>query len=180
MRILGIDPGSRITGYGIVDQQKDTYRHVASGAIKLSSDALPIRLRQIFREVGQLVEQWQPEVFVIENVFVHKNAASALKLGQARGAAICAAVNCDLEVFEYTPKEIKQAVVGKGGATKGQVQMMVRVLLNLQQFPQADEADALACAICHGNRAHILQQINQSTSSKMLGAATGWRGGRFR
>ncbi len=149
MRILGIDPGSRITGYGLIDIQGNSPSYVSSGCIQLSGEKLPEKLGMIFTEISELISQFKPDRFSIENVFMHRNADSALKLGQARGAAICAAVTSGLPVAEYAPRAIKQAVVGKGGADKTQVQHMVRILLSLSQTPQADAADALAIALCH-------------------------------
>ena len=153
VRIIGIDPGSRTTGYGVIEMMGNEFRHIESGALRIRGENLPERLHAIFDSVSEVLERCQPTAFAIENVFMHRNADSALKLGQARGAAICSAANRELEIFEYTPAEIKQSVVGRGNAAKPQVQMMVRAILNLQTQPQADEADALACAICHGNHA---------------------------
>jgi len=150
-RILGIDPGSRITGYGIIDQQGQQLRYVASGCIRIKGEALAERLGMIFTGVNEVIDEYLPEEMAVERVFMNKNADSALKLGQARGAAICAGVTCTLPVDEYAAREIKQAVVGKGSATKEQVQHMVRVLLSLDRQPPSDAADALAVAICHGH-----------------------------
>jgi crossover junction endodeoxyribonuclease RuvC len=151
IRIIGIDPGSRITGYGVLDS--DGYRHsyVSSGFIAIKGDALPERLGVIFSEIGGIIEQWRPETMAVEQVFVNRNVDSALKLGQARGAAICAGVNANLAIGEYSPRSIKKAVVGSGSAEKEQVQHMVRMLLKLEQSLQNDEADALAVAICHAH-----------------------------
>lgn len=151
VRILGIDPGSRITGYGVIDSDGRSSRHIASGAIKVTADSFPERLGVIFREVGAVMQMHHPEVMAIEKVFVARSADSALKLGQARGAAICAGVTQDLPVAEYTPRGIKQAVVGNGGADKAQVQHMVKMLLGLSGKLQADAADALAIALCHAH-----------------------------
>ena len=150
-RILGIDPGSRVTGYGIIDQQGQQLSYVASGCIRTQGQALPERLGIIFSGVIDIIGEFLPEEMGIERVFMNKNADSALKLGQARGAAICGSVHLQLPVSEYAAREIKQAVVGKGGATKEQVQHMVCVLLALQKKPPSDAADALAVAICHGH-----------------------------
>ncbi len=163
IRILGIDPGSRLTGYGLIDCEGNASRYVASGCLQVSGDTLSDRLGLIFRELSELVAEFRPQQFAIESVFMHRNADSALKLGQARGAAICAAVTSSLPVAEYAPREIKQAVVGKGGADKQQVQHMVRVLLNLVETPQADAADALAIALCHSFRDQALQRVAQAT-----------------
>lgn len=150
-RILGIDPGSRITGYGVIDSDGRRNRHVASGAIHVRGGDLAERLGSIFREVCAIVETYRPEQMAVEEVFVSRNVASALKLGQARGAAICAGVLGALPVAEYSPREVKLAVVGTGGADKTQVQHMVRVLLGLKESLQADRADALAVALCHAH-----------------------------
>jgi crossover junction endodeoxyribonuclease RuvC len=150
-RIIGIDPGSRVTGYGIIDTAGQTLRYVASGCIRVKGEALADRLGMIFAGVNEVIDEFQPGEMAVERVFMNKNADSALKLGQARGAAICAGVTRTVPVSEYAAREIKQAVVGKGGATKEQVQHMVRVLLALDGQPPSDAADALAVAICHGH-----------------------------
>jgi len=151
IRIIGIDPGSRITGYGVLDSDGYRHRYVSSGFITIVGDALSERLGVIFSEIGGLIEQWKPGAMAVEQVFVNRNVASALKLGQARGAAICAGVNAGLAVGEYSPRSIKKAVVGSGSAEKEQVQHMVRMLLKLEHIRQNDEADALAVAICHAH-----------------------------
>jgi len=152
VRILGIDPGSRQTGYGIIDTDGLNSEYIASGCIYVKGDSLPERLGDIFGRVAELVAEWQPVEMSIEQVFVNKNVDSALKLGQARGAAICAGVQGQLVVSEYTPKEIKNAVVGTGNAAKEQVQHMMTMLLKLETKLQADEADALAVALCHAHQ----------------------------
>lgn len=149
--LLGIDPGSRITGYGLIRQQGSRVEYVASGCIRLQGDELAGRLKQVFDGVSEIINQYQPDSFAIEQVFMAKNADSALKLGQARGAAIVAATCANLPVAEYSARQIKQAVVGKGSADKSQVQHMVCHLLKLKASPQADAADALAVALCHGH-----------------------------
>lgn len=151
MRILGIDPGSRVTGYGVIDSDGRSSRHIASGCVRLGADELPARLGRIFEEVGMLVREHVPEVLAVEQVFVARNAASALTLGHARGAAITACVQAGLDVFEYTPRAIKLAVVGSGAADKTQVQHMIRMLLGLGSAPASDAADALAVALCHAH-----------------------------
>ncbi len=171
-RVVGIDPGSRATGYGVIEMVGHDLRYVDSGVLRIRGERLPDRLHTIFLGVSEVLDRCQPTVLAIENLFMHRNADSALKLGQARGAAICSAVNRDLEIFEYTPAEIKQAVVGRGNAAKEQVQMMVRALLKRNAPPQADEADALACAICHAHRAAGLAAIG--------GGVQGRSGGRWR
>ncbi|MCV2885551.1 crossover junction endodeoxyribonuclease RuvC [Aestuariibacter sp. AA17] len=149
--ILGIDPGSRITGYGVVKQVGAKMEYVASGCIRVKGEELAGRLNQIFNGVSEIIAQYQPQLFAIEQVFMAKNPDSALKLGQARGAAIVAATCAQLPVAEYSARQIKQSVVGKGSADKTQVQHMVMHLLKLSASPQADAADALAVALCHGH-----------------------------
>ncbi len=154
-RILGIDPGSRLTGFGILDCQLDSATYVASGAVKSVDGEFKDRLRLIFNSISEIVAEYRPNVVAIESVFVAKNAGSALKLGHARSAAICATFEFDLDVFEYAPREIKQAVVGTGSATKEQVQHMVRSMLELDGDPSSDAADALATALCHANQRRL-------------------------
>lgn len=156
LRILGIDPGSRITGYGVIEVAGGRASHVASGCIRTEGRHLPERLKVIFEEISTIVATYAPQEMAVEQVFVHKNVDSALKLGQARGAAICAGVVRNLTVAEYTPREIKQAIVGTGGAAKEQIQHMVTRLLKLSEPPQADAADALAVALCHS---HVRQTL---------------------
>lgn len=148
-RVLGIDPGSRITGYGVVDMTPQGLRLVECGCLKLSVAEFPIRLREIYQGIQQIVQRLQPSEMAIEQVFMHKNADSALKLGQARGAAMCGGFAQGLEVQEYAARQVKLAVVGKGNADKFQVQHMVKVLLGLQGFFELDASDALGVAICH-------------------------------
>ena len=154
-RILGIDPGSRLTGFGVLDFVGDTPSYVTSGTVKSIDGGFADRLRQIFESIGGIVSEFNPDIVAIESVFMHKNASSALKLGHARSAALCATFGHDLEVFEYAPREIKQAVVGTGSATKEQVQHMVVSILQLDGTPAADAADALAAALCHGNQQRL-------------------------
>jgi len=163
-RILGIDPGSRFTGFGVLDFTGDQATYVASGTVKSLDGDFPDRLKQIFTSIGDIVSEYRPDVVAIESVFMHKNAGSALKLGQARAAALCATFSLDVEVFEYAPREIKQAVVGTGSATKDQVQHMVVSLLALQGVPASDAADALATALCHGHQHRIRSQLGQHAS----------------
>ncbi|MBW8192878.1 crossover junction endodeoxyribonuclease RuvC [Neiella marina] len=170
--ILGIDPGSRITGYGVIRAHGRKLDYVGSGCIRTTEGELAEKLRQIHDGVRELIVQFQPEQFAIERVFMARNADSALKLGQARGAAIVAAACQNLPVAEYAAREIKQAVVGTGAADKTQVQMMVASMLKLPKAPQADAADALGVAICH---AHTQQSL-----IAMAGATTGTRRGRWR
>lgn len=149
MIILGIDPGSRTTGYGLIDNQPNQIRYIASGYLKINGSSLPERLGQIFQQIDAVIDEYRPAHMSIENVFMQRNADSALKLGQARGAAICAGYQAGLEIAEYAPREIKQALVGNGAASKEQVQHMVKRLLGLQKILQSDEGDGLAIAICH-------------------------------
>ncbi len=158
LRILGIDPGSRVTGFGVIDSDGRDSRHIASGCIRLGKDGLPARLGRVYAEIVDVVAEYKPELLAVEQVFMARNAAAALTLGQARGAAIAACVQAGLTVHEYAPRAIKLAVVGNGGADKKQVQHMVRILLGLNQNPAADAADALAVALCHShtNSTHLL------------------------
>ena len=149
MRILGLDPGAQATGFGIIDWVAGDARYVASGAIRTSGADFPPRLRQIFEGVLALMREYGPAEVAIERVFMHRNADSALKLGQARGAALCAAFGSDPVVFEYAPREVKLAVVGQGGAQKEQVKLMVMTLLKLDGELGSDAADAVGIALCH-------------------------------
>lgn len=158
-RILGIDPGSRITGYGVIDCSGERRQYIASGCVRVPDGPLPARLKVIFESVRTLILDYQPTQLAVEQVFVNRNPDSALKLGQARGAAICAGVLHDLPVSEYSPREVKQAIVGRGGAEKGQVQHMVMALLELTASPQADAADALAVALCHSHTSRGLAAL---------------------
>jgi crossover junction endodeoxyribonuclease RuvC len=154
MRVLGIDPGSRVTGFGVVQVLRNGRLHyVASGCIRLPAGSLADRLKAVYDGVSEIINTYQPTVFAAEKVFMARNADSALKLGQARGVAVLAGANRGLVVSEYSAREIKRAVVGTGGAEKPQVQHMVRALLGLDRAPPADAADALACAICHAHHA---------------------------
>ena len=150
-RIIGIDPGSLKTGYGIIESNGVRSHYLASGCIVVKGDNLAQRLGNIFSRLDEIIAQWQPNEMAIEQVFLSKNADSALKLGQARGAAICAGVQHQLPVSEYAAKQIKNAVVGTGSAKKEQVQHMMNLLLNINKTLQADEADALAVALCHAH-----------------------------
>ena len=163
--ILGIDPGSRKTGFGVIEVDGNRHRYVTSGVIHLRSDALPSRLKDLFDNLCALVELHCPQQVAVEEVFLAKNASSALKLGQARGAAIAACVSRALEVSEYTARQIKQAVVGRGNAQKVQVQHMVCTLLALPAPPAEDAADALAAALCHAHMRQGLASIAASTGA---------------
>ena len=151
MRVVGIDPGSLATGYGVIEQSAGGMQALAWGAVRTQArQPLPVRLRRIYEGLSEVIWVWQPEVAMVEKVFFAENAKSALTLGQARGVALLTAANADLPLVEYSALEIKQAVVGYGRAAKEQVQEMVRLLLSLPTAPRpADAADALAAAICH-------------------------------
>lgn len=149
MIVLGLDPGSRITGYGLIRLDHGKSIYLASGCVRLTDKHTPSRLYTLHKSLIQLVEQYQPDVVSIEQVFLKNNVASLVKLSQARGVLIAAAASCSREIFEYTPRAIKQAVVGYGAADKAQVQQMICHLLSLPKAPQQDAADALAAAICH-------------------------------
>jgi crossover junction endodeoxyribonuclease RuvC len=151
IRILGVDPGLRVTGFGLIEKSGQRLGYVSSGCIRTPEADLPERIRTILEGLSQVIAEGRPEHVAVEQVFVNVNPASTLLLGQARGAAICAAVTNQLPVSEYTALQVKQAVVGNGHARKEQVQEMVRRLLSLPGLPSADAADALACAICHAH-----------------------------
>ncbi len=157
--ILGIDPGSRITGYGVINTVNGANEYIASGCIRIKGDHLPDRLQQVYEGVLEVITLYSPQEMAIEQVFMAKNADSALKLGQARGAAIVAGVSQSLPVSEYAAREVKQAIVGRGGADKAQVQHMVRSILKLPGIPQEDAADALAIALCHANTSQGLIRL---------------------
>jgi crossover junction endodeoxyribonuclease RuvC len=151
IRILGIDPGSKITGFGVIDKVGSRLDYVTSGCIRTGVDDLPGRVKAIFEGLREVIATQRPDQVAVEKVFVNVNPQATLMLGQARGAAICAVVDAGLEVAEYTALQVKQAVVGRGHADKAQVQHMVIRLLKLPGAPSADAADALACAICHAH-----------------------------
>ncbi|WP_301669543.1 crossover junction endodeoxyribonuclease RuvC [Neisseria benedictiae] len=164
VRILGIDPGSRVTGFGIIDVRGRDHSYVASGCIKTPADApLADRIAVIVRHIGEVVAVYKPQQAAVEQVFVNVNPASTLMLGQARGAALAALVSHKLPVSEYTALQVKQAVVGKGKAAKEQVQHMVVQMLGLSGTPQADAADGLAVALTHALRNHgLAAKLNPS------------------
>ena len=160
MRVLGIDPGSRVTGFGVVQVLRNgRIEYIASGCVRVAKGDIADRLKTVFDGVTEIIRTYQPTALAIEKVFMAKNADSALKLGQARGAAILAGINQALAIAEYTALQIKRAAVGKGHADKQQVQHMVKALLQLSAAPPADAADALACAICHAHHAVGLQSL---------------------
>lgn len=158
VRILGIDPGSRLTGFGIVDSYGSRIELVDCGSISTSGEHCD-RLRCIFDEVERIVTRYAPHEVAIERVFVHRNADSALKLGQARAAALCATFGSKLPIYEYATRHIKKAVVGRGAAEKAQVQHMMRLLLGMKTLPEPDAADALAAALCHAHERGAQQLI---------------------
>lgn len=149
--ILGIDPGSRLTGYGLIRTNGASHQYVASGCIKMNSKNISERLQQIYSGLTTILQKYQPHEVAIEQVFVNKNVLSALKLGHARGAAMVAIANNFLPIAEYTARRIKQSIVGNGAAEKTQVQHMIKVLLNLSGTMTMDASDALAVAICHAH-----------------------------
>ncbi|BAW79464.1 crossover junction endodeoxyribonuclease RuvC [Candidatus Nitrosoglobus terrae] len=168
-RILGIDPGSRITGYGLIETDGKEISYITAGHIQTGDGLLAERLGEVFRGITSIIERYHPDEVAVEQVFMHQNPDSALKLGHARGAAICAAVNVILPVFEYTPSQIKQAVVGHGRAAKSQIQYMTRLLLQLSSEPTVDAADALACAICHSHASSVLSELAEQVRGRRRG-----------
>ncbi len=175
MRVLGVDPGTLTSGYGIVAEEDHKIFHVVSGGISPSANQpFPKRLKKIYEELERIIGKYRPQVVVIEDLFVSKNIKSALKLGHARGVAILAAMNAGLPVFEYAPLEVKQAVVGNGKADKKQVQFMVKTLLDLQKAPHpADAADALAAAICHIHASRLREILKSPASLRQSARGTG-------
>jgi crossover junction endodeoxyribonuclease RuvC len=167
MLVLGIDPGTAITGYGLVRGEGDDLTLVAYGAITTSSDwPLPERLQRIYQELTALIEDQQPTVAAVEELFFSKNVRTALSVGQARGVALLAAANARLPIHEYTPLQVKQAIAGYGRATKDQVQQMVKMLLALDSVPQPDDAaDAIAVAICHIHSAKLTAILREEATS---------------
>ncbi|MCB0155910.1 MAG: crossover junction endodeoxyribonuclease RuvC [Anaerolineae bacterium] len=157
MRILGIDPGTAITGWGVVEGDGQTLTMVACGVVTTPAGMpLPQRLQIIYRELTEVIAQWQPEGAAVEELFFGKNVTTALTVGHGRGAALLALANAELPISEYKPLEVKQAITGHGGADKSQMQQMVRLLLNLTDIPRPDDAaDALAVAICHLHSARL-------------------------
>ncbi len=175
MRVLGIDPGTLTSGYGIVTEEDHKLFHVVSGGISPSAkQPFPKRLRKIYEELEKIIEKYKPHVVVVEDLFVSNNIKAALKLGHARGVAILAAVNAGLPVFEYAPAEVKQAVVGSGKADKKQVQLMVKTLLDLPKAPHpADAADALAAAICHVHSSRMREMLKNPSILRQLAREAG-------
>jgi len=163
--LLGIDPGSRITGYGVIGVDGQKITHIASGSIQTSKAPLADRLHEIFEGISLVIQEHQPTESAIEQIFMYKNADSALKLGHARGAAMVAMSHAKLDIAEYSARQVKQSVVGYGAADKTQVQHMIKILLNLKTPLQADEADALAVALCHMHTSESL--IHLKTGEKI-------------
>ncbi len=178
MKILGIDPGLRTTGFGVIQKEGSRLIYLASGTIKTPDAALPERLKTILSGVSEIIRTYQPDCAAIEKVFVNVNPQSTLLLGQARGAAICALVGAELAVAEYTALQVKQAVVGHGKAKKEQVQEMVRRLLVLSGLPSSDAADALGVAICHAHSGEALDKLG-SIAPELAKKGLRVRGGRL-
>ncbi len=166
IRVLGIDPGSVITGYGLIESDGARSFHLAHGHIRVKGDNFAEKLGHIHAEIGEVISQWQPQEVAVEQVFLSNNAMSALKLGQARGAAITAAVSRQLPVSEYAPRLVKKVVTGSGAADKQQVQTMVKAMLQIAKTLQVDAADGLAIAICHAH--------SRSTTVKSLEGMAGY------
>ena len=155
LRILGLDPGSRRTGFGVIECRRGgAYVHIAHGCLSVGSGAMTERLRRIFAGLSALIAEHRPTEVAVERVFVRKNVQAALKLGQARGAALCA-IPQGLGVFEYTPSAVKQALAGTGGAGKPQVRHMIKALLSLTEVVSLDASDALAVAVCHAHHREL-------------------------
>lgn len=171
--ILGIDPGSQITGVGVIQAQGNELKHIYSESLKLPKGELPVRLEKIYSRLQHVMAQTRPDIVVIERVFLAKNPQSALVLGHARGAAMVAAVNNKIPVVEYSATEIKKTVVGKGRADKAQVQHMMRVLLGLRVVPEVDASDALAAAVCHAHHQQINQTLKVATKAATKGITRG-------
>ena len=166
--ILGIDPGSRKCGYGLINTVGSRLDYVASGVIRVETLEFAIRLQVIFENISQIIAEYQPQIAAVEEVFMGKSASSALKLGHARGAAMVACTNQKIAVFEYATRKIKQAVVGTGNAEKAQMQHMIKTLLKLSDAPGEDAADALSVAVCHAH--------TQQTMIRMAGVRSSRRG----
>lgn len=165
--VLGIDPGSRVTGYGLINVVGNKLEYVACGCIRTETDPLPERLKTIFLGVCEIIERYSPQQAAIEEVFMGRNAGAALKLGQARGSAMVACLSHDLPVEEYSARKVKLAVVGAGGAEKAQVQHMVKALLSISDNMAEDAADALAVAICHANtQASLIRMAGANSYSR--------------
>lgn len=184
--ILGVDPGSRITGYGVIRTGGRHTEYLDSGCIRMGERPMAERLQIIFQSLATLIAEFRPDEFAIEQVFMARNPDSALKLGQARGVAIVSAANSGLAVHEYSARQVKQAVVGKGSADKSQVQHMVQAILQLSRKPQEDAADALAIALCHAHMSQSVTRLAGQAAAPAEGARSQprtrnrVRGGRMR
>ena len=165
-KILGIDPGSIHTGYGIIESKGNHNKHIINGIIKVKGETLAEKLKIINSEITTIIKKFEPDEIAIEKVFMHRNADSALKLGQARGAAITACAMNNIPLFEYSANQVKQACVGKGHASKEQVQHMIKILLCLEKKPLTDAADALAIALCHANSRESLLRMQGVSGMK--------------
>ena len=173
-RVLGVDPGSRIMGYGVIDVRGTRLNHVDSGTVTISSRRpMEARLLSVFESITGLIARHAPGLLSVEDVFYARNVRSAITLGQARGAVMIAASKAGLAVHTYAPAEIKMAVAGSGRAEKGQVQVMVRAILSLEALPPVDAADALAAAICHAQRSKLDAQVERSARGTARGSAKG-------
>lgn len=159
MIILGVDPGSRITGYGLIERSGSELKYITSGCIRMGNHPLDQRLLMLHRALKDLIAEYQPDTAAVEQVFMHAHPKSALVLGHARGAILVTLASLGTALAEYAPREVKLAVVGKGAAAKEQVGHMVRVLLNLSGTPQEDAADALGVAICHAHHLHAKERL---------------------
>lgn len=182
MRILGVDPGSRRTGYGIIDMHQNQFKVIDFGHLIIKPVDFAYRLQQIFEQLSEIIATQKPEAFAIEQVFVAKNPGSALKLGHARGAAMLAGSTHGLFAAEYSALQIKKAIVGNGRADKAQMQKMIMLLLNLPELPQADAADALSIALCHGQSFHFknTQSVLESAEQTLSHKGLAFRRGRLR
>lgn len=178
MKILGIDPGLRVTGYGLISLEKTNLVYVGSGIIRIPVENLPFRLKIILDSIKKIVDEYSPNCAAIEKIFVNINPQSTLNLGHARGAAICGLISRDLSVIEYTALQVKKAVVGQGMAKKQQVQEMVKKLLYLNSLPSTDAADALAVAICHAHSFKAISNLKKN-KSKFSKKEIRMRGGRL-
>ncbi|MDR0357716.1 MAG: crossover junction endodeoxyribonuclease RuvC [Clostridiales Family XIII bacterium] len=163
MRILGIDPGYAIMGYGIVDMNANRFALEECGVVATEAGMeMPARLKRIYAQLMEIIATFEPDVASIEELFFNSNAKTAIKVGEARGAAILACANSGLPIYEYTPLQIKQAIVGYGRAEKEQVQAVVKSILNLKETPRPDDAaDAVAAAICHGNSSGFIERVKK-------------------
>ncbi len=168
MRILGIDPGYAIMGYGIVDMKGNKFTPCTYGVVTTDKDMdMPDRLVQLYRSLINLIEEYRPDAVAVEELFFNKNAKTAIMVGQARGVALLACANSGLDIYEYTPLQIKQGLIGYGRAEKEQIQFMVKTILNLSEaVTQDDTADALAAAICHGNSSNYLNRLEKKEQNR--------------